>query len=188
MMRTTAATVVAALAATTGPLSGCSSTPDEGGPLKGAPEHGYTVTVAEGDTFTDALESLVVKGKKPAVIDSVELVDAEGLEVVGYQLVGPKRTINLQYIPGYPPKDPDLDQSLVVPGDTPIKPGETEGWELLLGIKVTKPGPLWRGGLRYLYTVDGVQYTKTIPAQLKVCTSPDQEINGECPPPEDSAA
>jgi hypothetical protein len=181
--------VVAAVLGVAGLLVGCGG-PVEGGPLRDVPEHGYSLTVAEGETFTDALESLVVEGDKPAVLDSVELVDAEGLEVVGYQLIGPERKVNLDWVPGYPPRERDdehLDESLIVPGDTPIQPKETNGWELLLGIKVTQPGPLYRGGIRYTYTVDGVQYTKTVPAQLKVCTSPEHLVDGYCPPSEDDA-
>jgi hypothetical protein len=186
MPRRWGATVTAAAFAA-GLLGGCGG-PVEGGPLRDVPEHGYSLTVAEGETFTDALESLVVTGDEPAVLDAVELVDAEGLEVVGYQLIGPEREINLDWVPGYPPRaadDEHLDESLIVPGDTPIQPGETAGWELLLGIKVTEPGPLYRAGIRYNYTVDGVQYTRTVPAQLKVCTSPEHLVDGACPPPED---
>jgi hypothetical protein len=178
-----------AFVAAAGLLAGCGG-PVEGGPLRDVPEHGHSLTVAEGETFTDALESLVVTGDEPAVLDDVELVDAEGLEVVGYQLIGPERKIQLDWIPGYPPRpadEEDLDTSLIVPGDTPIQPGETAGWELLLGIKVTQPGPLYRGGIRYTYTVDGVQYTKTVPARLKVCTSPEHLVDGSCPPPKDDA-
>lgn len=175
--------VVAAVAGLTGLLSGCGS-PEEGGPLRGAPEHGYTLTVAPGETFTDGMEILVVHGDKPAVIDSVELVGAKGMKVLGFKFVGPGRAETGQWWPGYPPEGRGLEQGLVVPASTKIQPQMTNGWELLLGIKVTKPGPLWRDGIRYTYTVDGVQYATTVPAQLKVCTSPEQEIDGGCPPPD----
>jgi hypothetical protein len=182
--RRTVAAVVA-LVATTGVLGGCSDadSPKAGGPMRGYPVHGYAITVAPGHTFTDGLESLVIRGDKPATLNSVELVGAEGMEILGYKLVGPERKVNGQWWPGYPPKGRQLQQALVVPSTSAIRPHEPGGWELLLGIKVTKPGPLWRDGLRYTYTVDGVRYTKTVPAQLKVCTSTAQEVDGSCPPP-----
>jgi hypothetical protein len=182
----TIAAVVALMATSAGALSGCSAAdaPKDGGPMRGYPVHGYAITVAPGHTFTDGLESLVIHGDKPATLDSVELVGADGMEVLGYKLVGPERKVNGQWWPGYPPRGRELEQRLVVPGTTTIRPHEPGGWELLLGIKVTKPGPLWRDGLRYTYTVDGVRYTKTVPAQLKVCTSTEHEVEGSCPPPE----
>jgi hypothetical protein len=181
--------VVDIIVVTTGVLAGCTREGlQEGGPLRGAPEHGYTVTAAPGETFTDGMEVLVVRGDRPAVIDSVELVGAEELEVVGFMFVGPERTESGQWWPGYPPKGRGLDPSLVLPASTKIEPNVTRGWEPLVGIKVTEPGPLWRDGIRYTYTVDGVQYTRTVPAQLKVCTSKDQEVDGHCPPPEGDAS
>jgi hypothetical protein len=177
--------VVATIVTTTGLACGCSDAPEEGGPLRGAPEHGYTLTVAPGETFTDGMEILVVHGDKPAVINSVELVGARGMKVVGFAFVGPGRAETGQWWPRYPPEGRGLQQRHVVPASTKIAPHVTNGWELLLGIKVTKPGPLWREGIRYTYTVDGVQYAKTVPAQLKVCTSKDQEVDGWCPPPKD---
>jgi hypothetical protein len=42
--------------------------------MRGYPLHGYAITVAPGNTFTDGLERLVTRGDKPATLDSVELV------------------------------------------------------------------------------------------------------------------
>jgi hypothetical protein len=157
----------------------------EGGPLETVNEHGYSLTVAPGESFTDAMETLTVRGDRPAVIESVELVGGEGLEVLGFSLVRPEREVNVAWRPGYPPVDDTglLDPTLIIPGEgAVIRPHVTQGWELLLGLEVTSPGPLWREGLRINYSVDGKRYSRVLPAQLSVCTSEDHlDESGLCP-------
>jgi hypothetical protein len=158
---------------------------EEGGPLETVNEHGYSVTVAPGESFTDAMETLTVSGDRPAAIESVELVGGKGLEVLGFSLLRPERKVNLSWRPQYPPADDTgfLDPTLIIPGEgAVIRPHVTRGWELLLGLKVTRPGPLWREGVRINYSVDGKRYSQVLPAQLSVCTSDDQyDAEGRCP-------
>jgi hypothetical protein len=186
---TAAAVIVAAAAGTVlltvdDPDGGTHRIP--GGPLRDAPIHGWAMTLPEGDVFTDGLESLVITGGRPAVLDSVELVGSDGLEIVGVMLAGPERAINSNYYPDFPPADPKLDPKLVIPAEgATLRPHEEAGWELLLGLKVTKPGPLFREGVRINYTVDGVRYSRVLPEQLAICTSKDQEAHEGCMPPED---
>ena len=58
------------------------------------PVHGYTITVARPHTFTDGMERPVIRGDKPATLNSVELVGAKGMEILGHKLVGPEHKVN----------------------------------------------------------------------------------------------
>jgi hypothetical protein len=159
----------------------------EGGPIGATNPHGWAVTRPVGTVFTDGLETFELNGDQPAVIKSVELIGEDGLELVGFSLVRPERELTMQIMDGYPPRDPELDQSLVIPGEGATITPTKRTWELLLGIKVTEPGYLVRDAVRIHYTAGGEAYTRTRPAQLVVCTSPTQEINGRCPFPEGEA-
>lgn len=125
-----AVTAVAVAVAATLSTSGESEPRDAGGPLRGAPPHGFAVTVPVGATFTDGFETLLVRGDRPVVLESVELVGADGLKVVGFQVAGPERRETIQYLPGFPPVDASgvLDPRLVVPGEGAVlQPPEPAG-------------------------------------------------------------
>ena len=159
------------------------ATAPAGGPLRSAPAHGWATTHPVGEPFTDGLEILKFPGAHDAaVLESVELIGADGLEVVGVSLAGPDRRFgSIMHLDGYPPRDPDLSD--VRPSDTAMTPDEV-GWQLLLGIQATEPGYLTREGLRITYSIDGQTYEREYAAHLAVCTSQKYWQDGECPLPQ----
>lgn len=153
--------------------------------------HAWATPKDVGERFTDGLEVLSFRGEHEAVIDSVELVGAEGLRVVGVRLAGPQRSLGSIQVMQWPPRDPELAPSSIMPAfGVPLKPRRSGAtYELLLGLEVTDEGSgyLVREGIRIGYTVNGTHYVQDLPAVLAVCTTPaalDAET-GECPLPEE---
>lgn len=180
-----AATMLAAAAATL--LAGCGDEPARGGPIERGMPHGWAISKAVGEEFTDGMETIEVKGDQPVYIDSVDLVGGDGLEIVGVRLVTPDRPFGaIQVIHAWPPADPELDPGHIREVDgTAVTPSGEHGWELLLGLKAVDDGYLVREGIRINYTVDGEQFTQVLPAELAVCTSPKYEKDGRCPFPDE---
>lgn len=153
-------------------------------------EHAWTTYEPVGATFTDGLEVLVLRGKRPAVIDKVKLLpghNGDGLKLIGVRLAGPTRDGNVQRMP-WPPRDPDLVASSVGPaiGRTiaPQSRGGAYNWELLLGMKVTKPGYLVRRGIEVNYHIGDQHYSYVIHGWLAVCTKPWYRLHkNACPLP-----
>ncbi len=158
---------------------------ESGGPLEVPPKHGYMFTLPQGTRFTDSFERLTANGDRPLVLESVELVGGEGLRLLGFKILGPERDTTRDFFPEYPPALEDVKELgataiLDGPGAV-IEPGNEMGWELLVGIEITQPGPLWRKGLRINYSVDGKKYTAFFPAQIQVCTEVGQKgPGGKC--------
>lgn len=182
LLKGAAAVLAAALAV------GCSS-PLQPGPIRRTDPHVWSTVERTGSTFTDGMEVLYLTGVKPATLTSVELVGAEGLELVGVKLASPDRGFGSIQRMDWPPRDPDLPQDSVLPVKgteiTPIDPKDNTGtWELLIGIRVTGKGYLVRKAVRVNYTVGGEEYSRVQPAGLAVCTSRRLLVDGECPLPE----
>lgn len=183
--------VPCAVALATAAVTACGSS-KPGGPLVAPPPHGFAMTQPVGFVFTDGVETLKLSGDQPAVLRNVEAVGTNGLKVVGIALVKPGRKVGtIQEIDGWPPKDRYLR-----PGDL-IRPGVGatftpwshnklgQSYELLVGMKVVKPGYLVRDGLRITYEVDGTTFQRYFPAQLAVCTSKELEKAPDgCPIPD----
>lgn len=157
-------------------LAACSAASAGPGPMSPPRKHAWTTYQPVGHVFTDGLEVLYLHGKRSAVIDKVKLLpghDGDGLKLVGVRFAGPTRDGNVQLMP-WPPRDPDLVASSVGPaiGRTiaPVTRGGAFNWELLLGIKVTKPGYLVRRGIEVDYHIGDQHYSYVIPAWLAVCT------------------
>lgn len=156
------------------------------GPLKVPPAHGSSVTLPVGTEFTDGFEILSLSGDTAAVIDSVELVDSPGFELLGTRLVSPARKLGfVQFVRGWPPASGSLRTAPVILAEgatiTPTILNDGAGWELLVGIRVTGSGLLRRAGLKVDYTVGGEKFTATFPAEMVVCTDPRYEVRGRCP-------
>lgn len=155
--------------------------------MRPATRHGWSTYEPVGAAFTDGLEVLELRGHSDAVIDSVHLVPGKqgnGLKLIGVKLANPTRGGNVQKMP-WPPRDRHLTASAVVPAiGTKITPRSHSGanWELLLGIKVTKPGYLVRRAVRVDYHIGSSHYTYVTPAWLSVCTARKYR-HDTCPPP-----
>jgi hypothetical protein len=184
MTRSLAAALAAILVSL---VTACGGSP-EAGPMSPPNPHGWAITKGVGETFTDGFEVLRLRGDRPAVLDSVALVGSEGLELVGFRLAGPDRSMGaVQLVDNFPPRDPMLSD--VRPANdttiTPVSKSGSIGWELLIGIKVVEEGYHVREGVRVDYTVDGERFSVVHPAQLVVCTSEKYHKRGDCPFPDE---
>lgn len=146
--------------------------------------HAWAVHVSVGHTFTDGFEVLNLGGKSKAVIDSVKVLPADsGLKVVGVRLANPTRKDGVQVTWNWPPRDPHLEQSTIGPGlGATITPysHDKNTWELLVGIKVTRPGYLVRRELEVDYHIGDQHYSYVDPATVAVCTL---RSTADCPMP-----
>ncbi len=152
--------------------------------------HAWTTYEPVGHTFTDAMEVLSLRhGARPGVIDSVKLLPGKngaGLKLVGARLAGPARGMNYQKLP-WPPRAPRIPASTVEPAAGATITSHIRGWELLLGIKVTRPGYLARRGIEINYHIGDQHYSYIDPAWLAVCTKPwYSHHKNACPPPKAS--
>lgn len=147
------------------------------------PLHGYTHTLAEGSVFTDGFETLIVEGDETIVIDAVRMVGDQGLVQLGAKIIGPDRRYgSVQMAPGWPPRDPDLASYPSVDAvGARLEPGHPAGYELLIGIRIAERGPVSRSGVEIDYSVGDERYTVTFPAEITMCTSTDQQVDGSCP-------
>jgi hypothetical protein len=143
-----------------------------------------------GKPFTDGFNVLELSGDQDAVITSVELVDAEGMEIVGAEIAGPDRGYGaVQHFKGFPPNDyAPLDPGAIVSaeGATLSPGGSVGGYELLIGIRPVKSGFLERKGVRVNYTVDGEEFSRVLPSKLYVCSGDGKvDLEKRCKPPAD---
>lgn len=153
-------------------------------------EHAWATYEPVGHTFTDGMEILELpRGSRPAVIDSVKLLPGKngaGLKLVGVRLAGPSRNTNYQKLP-WPPRAPDLPASAVEPADGATITSQIGAWELLLGIKVARPGYLARRGIEIDYHIGDQHYSYVIHGWLGVCTQAKySHFKHNCPPPKAS--
>jgi hypothetical protein len=179
--------VAAAILGTTG----CATQVSSGPGLMSNPndnEWAWSTDAEVGETLTDGLEVLKLNGHRKAVIDSVKLVNAPGLRLVGAQLAGADRSIGaIQYLVTWPPqRSPYFDGVKLRPAEGATILPESRyprGYELLLGIKVTEPGFLQREGVAITYHIGEDQYREVRHGWLGVCTSPTFHKHGTCPAP-----
>jgi hypothetical protein len=179
---------VVALAAAT--LLGACSGEVPPGPLTGTDGHAWAIEAKMGKPFTDGFNVLELSGDQDAVITSVELVDAEGMEIVGAEIAGPDRGYGaVQHFKGFPPNDyAPLDPGAIVSaeGATLSPGGSVGGYELLIGIRPVKSGFLERKGVRVNYTVDGEEFSRVLPSKLYVCSGDGKvDLEKRCKPPAD---
>ncbi len=161
------------------------------GPMVVPLEHGYSLSMARGSTFTDGFEILRLKGDRPAVIESVEITADSGVEMTGAMLAPPPReNAAVQVLKGWPPTHDALDESTFVDAvDATIQPLSREpmGYELLIGLRVTGEGFLVRQAVTVTYRIEDTRYQVVFPAVISICTGPKYEKpNGQCPFPEEA--
>lgn len=157
------------------------------GPILEANPHGWSYTTETGSVFTDGLETLTLTEDATATIDAVELVEAEGLELIGAKIAPPPRPLSsTALVKRWPPvQKGSFDEKTLVDavGATFGMPDRHHpmGWELLLGIRVVGEGHLHREGVRVRYHIGDKNYVVTIPAELAICTDKSFEERGMCP-------
>jgi hypothetical protein len=160
------------------------------GPIEPVDRHVWTHTYPAGSTITDGLETITIRGHQPAVLDSVELVGAHGLRMVGVKLADQRRGVLFTSALGWPPRVPALPASLrpkynpaaVVPAaGARLRPGASPSYELLIGMKVQHPGSVGRRGILIRYHVGDKHYAYVDHAAVWICTSKKYERHGSCP-------
>lgn len=150
--------------------------------------HSYSIRKSQGDIFTDGFEVMRLSGTRSAVIESVELTGASGLELLGAAVVGPERRLGAVTTFEVWPVTPSLVGAPVVDAIgaeiTPVS-RDSAGWELLLGLRVTADSTVAsRAGVRVNYRIDGEHFTVVREAMIHVCTATDQLVHGRCPTPD----
>lgn len=152
-------------------MAGCGGTaewsPD--GPLRIPHEHAYFVHYRPGEVFTDGLERLLLTGDRAAVLERIELEGGEDhIEFLGAKLAGPQREVgSIQLSDGFPPENPAFGELVEAEGAR-IEPSRV-GHEMLIGIKVVRPGYAVRDGVRLYYRVGEEKYTAYFPAAIVFC-------------------
>ena len=138
-----------------------------------------------GDRFTYGLNVLSLEAPGTAVIQDVRVVGLEdGVRFLGARLGGPNRRMgSWQVLPTWPPRHPRLDPR---PLTTPITSRSVDpiGWELFIGLEVTKPGRFLSEGWRITYEIHGRTYQQTVPARILICTRHADGSRRVCPPPD----
>lgn len=163
------------------------------GPMVIPLEHGYSVSMPNGSTFTDGFEILRLEGDQPAVIEAVEIDGDEALELVGVKLAPPPReNAAVQLMEGWPPIHDALDESTFVDAvGATIQPKSSDpmGYELLIGMKVNGEGFLVRDSVIVTYRIGEIRHQVIFPAVVAVCTGPEYEKrNGRCPFPDQAGS
>ena len=190
-MRPAACVVAAVMLLTTTACASGGGKPDdaqEGGPLAVPRAHGWSDTLERPGAFTDGLEILRTTGDDAVVtIRDVELLGADGVEMVGAMIAPPPRPYAAEvFIPRWPPRYPRLfdaedlvDAEGAVVG--PARGDQAVGWELLLGMRLTRPGVAVREGIRITYEHEGELYVADFPAEAVVCSDASFESpEGRC--------
>jgi hypothetical protein len=160
------------------------------GPIEPVNRHVWAHSYPAGSTITDGLETITIRGREPAVLDSVKLVGAHGLKIVGVKLADQRRGVLFTSARGWPPRVTALPEELrsqykpeaVVPaGGARLKPGASPPYELLIGMKVLHPGSVSRRGIVIRYHVGEEHYRYVDRAAVWICTSKKYERHGSCP-------
>ena len=129
----------------------------------------YYVRAESGEVITDGFQVILVSGSADIEVDHVELSDdASGFELTGVLYAGGSRQFgSVQLAKGFPPNLPGQGPLLPVGGAT-VAPGRV-GIELLIGMRVNRPGFLVREGIRVYYTSGGHRYFVDYPSSVVVC-------------------
>jgi hypothetical protein len=132
------------------------------------------------------LEVLRLEGSSSATIETVELVGAPQIQLLGAVLLPPGRELgSIQVVYRWPPRDRDIQESDLIPAEGATIDGNKAGWELFLGLRVEEVGQADRAGVKVEYTVDGERFATVLPAFLRVCAMPaGAALPRQCNPPE----
>lgn len=150
-------------------LAGC--VVPTGDRLRIPPPHGWATPQQVGATFTDGLEIVDVTTGPVSLLEVSIIGGEEGLEVVGWQLAPTmgREQAEIQVLPGYPATDPRLGPVRLAPPATLGAAPDGQGYRLLLGLRVTRPGTWNRTGIRLEYTANHLRFVQVFPARLTVC-------------------
>ena len=175
--------VVAAVAATTllAVVGGCGkdapaheARPYEPGPLAGLDAKSAYIPPPEvGKTFTDGFAVIDLQGEEPATLLKVEsLGGSPGLEYLGARIASPQRIYATQQsMAEWPPKV--FDAETFEPENLTIEPTSktynTQGYEVLMGYRITGKGPAVRTGIRVTYRIGRTTYRAVLPSAIGIC-------------------
>lgn len=122
-----------------------------------------------GTTFTDGLQKFVISGTRPATIEDVQAIGTtSGMKFLGASVAGEdRRWAAIESMPSYPPTQSSLGSIRPAAGAV-VRPGRV-GAELLLGMKITKPGIQQRPGIRVIYSIAGQKYQVDYHATIVNC-------------------
>ena len=183
--------VAALVALALAPLVGCDAVepaqaPTDAGPLRTPDPHAWGHPVEVGSPFADGLEVLRLEGSSSATIETVELVGAPQIQLLGAVLLPPGRELgSIQVLYRWSPRDRDIQESDLIPAEGATIDGNKAGWELFLGLRVEEVGQADRAGVKVEYTVDGERFATVLPAFLRVCAMPAGAVlPRQCNPPE----
>ncbi len=190
MKRLAVALVVAAVLATGVAVAAFDRSSGElpSGPMEKPNQHAWGIHAESGVPFTDGFETIALRGRRSAEIVSIEVDGDDGLDTLGFRLVGPDRGFgSIQSMKGWPPQDDELDPSSSYPAIgaelLTWKALDRRGYELLIGHKVDEKGYFVRKGFWVTYAVEGVEYRQYFPAVLAVCNGVHLEKR-DCPAPQ----
>ena len=187
--RFASALAVAALAAT----AGCGSHTLPSGPIERSDPHGWEMgDFPVGSVVTDGGETVVIRGRQPAVLDDVQLVGAQGLRLVGVKMTKTgQRGLVIMQVRGFPPRwdtlPPEVrrqvdEQALGPAIGATMQPKATPAYELYIGMRITRPGPVTRRGIRIDYHIGDQHYSYVDPASVRICTTTGAyHWRGDCP-------
>ena len=162
-----------------------SGNPDGGraasGPLLIRPAHGWAAPAEVGETFVDGTEQLFTT-QGEATLVKVEIEGDSAISLVGSRVAGSTREFaSVQYLDSWPVTDPGLGPIASSEGAVfSTREADAKGIELLVAMKLEKPGHFLRKGLWITYEADGVTHRDFIPAELTMCSA-DFVVDGECP-------
>lgn len=157
------------------------------GPMYRGGAHGAALDEFDvGDQFTYGMNVLTLPkaSNQVAVITDVDVIGIDrGVRFLGGRLGSPDRTETWQLMQAFPPRGPRHD---VVPLSTPItsQSADENGWELFIGLQITKPGYWVSDGWRITYEVNGRTYQYDEHAELTICTPDALTPAGTCPFPQ----
>ena len=138
------------------------------GPLRVPPWNVYYLYPTAGDVVSDGFQQLLLTGREPVVVDSVEPLGVTGnLEVLEVLYAGARRKAgSIQISPGFPPSNPMFGPLLPV-ADAEVPAGGL-GLELVIGLRVGD-GFAARTGLRVHYHQGGTGFVADLPAGIAFC-------------------
>lgn len=154
------------------------------GPMGVPNQHGYALSLPVGAEFTDGMELLRLDGGRDAVIEDVQLVGADGLELLGAKVTPPPRGLAaISTFRSWPPRHRLLDETKFVDAIGATVPARTSRpWELLIGLRVTRAGHAIRRAVAVTYRVGDERHRVEFPAKIKVCAGKSfQTKRGRCP-------
>ena len=163
---------------------------------RGGPVAGGTSTSGDGDRlglaqpFSFGGVVLFNKGSEPAVLEKLRILGVTG----GFELLGVRTnpaplsptTYNFLGAFGFPPDEypsHSLAEAHVVPvAKTKTKSGEpTEGLQLVIGARATRPGVAHARAVEFTYRVGHRRYRNSYEGSMYLCTPKEQFTAESCP-------